>query len=555
MRSKWVGKALCSFVGTAVLELVVSTGSPLIMGALASPDDEFVTQEDLKALKEEVKTLKDELKSIKAVKSEEAPAITGNVYSELSRKIKLGGEIRTRFEGLMNFDFTGSPNDTFSSSEGSFRDITLLRTRLNVDADINDYLRAFLELQDNRAFGDEDELEGVKSSRNSGTSPSPAALQRGTLGNLGRVDLLQGFVELKSFSPVSSTLSGLSLLIGRWRMSYGKEHLIGPLDWSNQGRAWDGARIRWSSKDSSWIDGFITQIDKDFLTGFPQATDRDEVFWGVYGHCTSLKDYGVGEIEPYFIGRNNANSMAEKRLFGIGGTDITKENRYTAGLRLAGEPPQLPGLDYEVDGLIQYGGLNVSGSNFDINQAYAFYAIAGYTVKDMPLTPRFGGGITYATGTSDSELVNKGELNTFDQLYPTGHRWLGYMDLVGWQNIIDYMVNLSAKPTKKWLLKTDLHFFYLEEPADAWYNAGGLAIAAWDGTGSKPNDQLGQELDVVAKYAFFKNFDVEFGYSHFFQGNFMEDDNVRVIKADGTFGDKFGNSDADWFYVMTTLRF
>ncbi len=563
MGSKWLGKALGSFIGTAVLALGVGVGGPFTMGALAATEDEFVTQDDLKALKEEVKTLRDELKTIKVAKPEVAPPITGNVYSELSRKIKLGGEIRTRFEGLMNFDFTGKPNDTFKDKQGSFRDITLLRTRLNLDADINDYLRAFLELQDNRAFGDED--QGDPNSRNSGAAPSPAALQRGTTGNLARVDLLQGFVELTSLSPISSALSDLSILIGRWRMKYGNEHLIGPLDWSNQGRAWDGGRIRWANKSVGWVDAFVTQIDKDFIPPatasidsagrpFPQSTDRDEVFWGVYGHITSLKDFGLGEIEPYVIGRNNAESVS-KLAVGIPGTDTTKENRYTLGLRLAGEPALLPGLDYEVDGLTQVGSTEVNGTHFKIDSAYAFYGIAGYTLKSIPMTPRFGGGITYATGTSDKEL-SKGQLNTFDQLYPTGHKWLGYIDFVGWQNIIDYMANFSVKPTKKWLVKADVHFFYLEEAADAWYNAGGVAIAGWNGSGSKPNEQLGQEVDLVGKYTLFKNFDVELGYSHFFEGNFIENDNVRAIKAsDGTFGSQFGGSDADWFYVQTTVKF
>jgi hypothetical protein len=171
----------------------------------------------------------------------------------------------------------------------------------------------------------------------------------------------------------------------------------------------------------------------------------------------------------------------------------------------------------------------------------------------MPWKPRVGGGFSWATGTSGDELSD-GELNTFDQLYPSGYKLgLGHMELVGWQNIIDYRINVSAEPTKKWHLHADFHFLYLEEASDSWYNGNGIAVAAWNGAGDKPSDQLGKELDLGAEYELFKNFHLALGYSHFFRGNFIDDDNVT---ADGTLaGDRFGDSDADWFYVMTTLKF
>ncbi len=531
MGSKWLGKALSGFIGTAVLALGVNAS------VLASTEDEFVTQDDLTALKEEVKTLRDELKTIKVAKPEVAPAITGNVYSELSRKIKLGGEMRARFESFYNFDFSGKPTDTFDTKKGSHRELTLLRTRLNFDADINDYLRAFLELQDNRAFGEE----------------------QSTVGSLSdnRTDLLQGFAELKSFSPVSSVLSDLSFLVGRWRLNYGKERIIGPLDWTNQGRSWDGARLRWAGKNGNWVDGFVTQIAESFAspsvvprTAVRASEDRDEVFWGIYGHLTFLKGI-VDEIEPYFLGRNQSWNADGRKLFGTT-DDIFRENRYTAGVRVAGEPTVLPGLDYDIEGNYQFGNVIVEGANFDIQDAYSIHAGAGYTCKSIAWTPRVGGKFSFASGDKDSA---DDELNTFDQLYPTGHAHLGYIDLVGRQNIFDYEVNLSAKPTKKWLMKVDGHWFMLDQAEDAWYDAGGNVLGAWTGAAGtdKPDRELGKEVDLTANYAMFKNFSVTLGYSHFFAGDFIQDDNVTTDGSGS--GKKFGDSDADWFYVMTTLKF
>lgn len=520
--SKWLGKALSSFIGTAVLALGVGVVSPLTVGALASQQDEFVTQDDLTALKEEVKTLKDELKSVKVMKAEVAPAITGNVYSELARKIKIGGQLRMRHESWYTFF------PSFSGAGGSSHvDYTLLRTRVNVDADINDYLRAFVELQDSRVFGE----EGSTVAGSEGT----------TADTEGGFDLLQGFTEIKSLAPVSSALSDISVLVGRWRLNYGKERIIGPLDWSNIGRSWDGSRVRWSGKNGTYVDAFVTQVNED--PNYSKVVDKDEIFWGVYSHLTFAKGI-VDEIEPYFLGRN---TTANRSFFGIPGATLETENRYTAGIRVAGEPTVLPGLDYDAEANYQFGNVIVSGSNFDIQDAYSIFASAGYTCKNIAWTPRIGGKFSFATGDDDS---SDDETNTFDQMYPTGHAHLGYIDLVGRQNIFDYELNLSAKPTQKWLLNVDYHWFELDQEEDLWYGVGGTANGGWTGVGSKPDEELGQEIDITAKYAMFKNFSVTFGYSHFFIGDFIEDDNVETMS-----GSSFGDTDADWFYIMTVLNF
>ncbi len=570
---RWM-KVLGSFIGAAVLALGINAST------LASPDDEFITQEDLKALKEEIKILRDEIKSTRVAKPQLAPPITGNVYSGLARRITVGGEVRARFESFYNFDLSGSPND--SIGESGHNEITLLRTRLHFDADINDYLRAYLELQDNRAFGDEDEFH-ANQGRNTGTNP--ALNPRGTTGNLGRVDLLEGYLELRSLAFVSDVLSNISIKIGRWQMSYGGERVISEYDWSNQGRAWDGIKVRWSGKkqgwgwekrdwwstvtraresydwypdEYNWIDVFVTQIDEDFFD--QRGGDRDEIFWGIYAHYAALEGH---EIEPYFLATNQSADMGEKKFrsnFSFLETSIIRENRYIAGLRLAGEPPEVPNFDYELEGLFQFGNVkleNIRAPGFvvvediDIEEAYAFYANAGYTF-DVLWKPRVGGGFSYASG--DDSIVGREEVRSPFVSQASGvNLGLGYAELVGWQNIIDYRVILSAEPTTKWHLRAGFHFLYLAEEEDFWFDANGNAIARWnqlEGTNT-PDNQLARELDLIADYALFRNFHLTLGYSHFFQGNFIEDDNVISIGA----LKPFGGSDLDWFFVMTTLRF
>jgi hypothetical protein len=145
-----------------------------------------------------------------------------------------------------------------------------------------------------------------------------------------------------------------------------------------------------------------------------------------------------------------------------------------------------------------------------------------------------------------------GRNGTFSQLYPTGHARLGYMDFHGWQNIEDHQIHFSVKPTKKLLIKADLHFFSAAEDGDAWYTVGGTSpggrLAATDASG-RFDDEYGEELDITVKYKLLKNFGVVAGYSHYFI-----DDAIENI-VDRNTGSVGNDGDTDWFYLQTTLKF
>src|SRR3990167_4759152 len=61
------------------------------------------TKEDVAALKDEVTTLKEEMRTAAQAETLKAADITGNVYSEFAKKVKLGGSIRTRAEYANGF--------------------------------------------------------------------------------------------------------------------------------------------------------------------------------------------------------------------------------------------------------------------------------------------------------------------------------------------------------------------------------------------------------------------------------------------------------------------
>ena len=108
------------------------------------------------------------------------------------------------------------------------------------------------------------------------------------------------------------------------------------------------------------------------------------------------------------------------------------EDRYTIGGRVFGASH---GFDYEVENAYQFGHV---GSG-DVS-AWMIATEGGYTLK-APLTPRLWLGFDYASGDDGAG----GDVGTFNQLFPLGHAYFGYIDAVGRQNIVDLHPGASIK--------------------------------------------------------------------------------------------------------------
>jgi hypothetical protein len=503
------------------------------------------------------------MKRIEALESRS----TGNVTAPKIRGMKIGFEIRHRFEARQNdFSTTGlSPTRSATTRQWQYLttdaglahrtrqpsfEFTLQRTRIYLDANVNKNVRGFIKLQDTRTFG-----------------------EAGIAGNLGRVDLLEGYIELRNLGDLSPILKNVELRVGRWQMAYGNHRLIGTLNWANEARSYDGGRLRWSNKKNAWIDVWAAVIGENVSGGVsgttlgtsPSPTAQEEVLWGIYSQYKFGGALKGNLIEPYLIVRSEGYDQDETN----GTVNLAaREQRWTLGFRLDGKNMDwFKGLDYTIEPAWQMGkteynpdntidsGLNVLRS--EPIQAWAIYAGAGYTFKEMPWTPRIGYAYVFASGDDEYGV---GAAKTFDHLYPTGHGQLGYIDYAAWQNIVDHQIHLNLKPTKKLVIDAKIHFFELDEEQDSWYSVGGGVGGGAAGGGGvirrgadtfvdefgntrNVDDELGQEIDITVKYKLFKNFGVVAGYSHYFAGDFVEDTGAGVDRG------------VDWFYLQTTMKF
>ncbi|HLP78778.1 MAG TPA: alginate export family protein, partial [Candidatus Paceibacterota bacterium] len=201
-----------------------------------------------------------------------------------------------------------------------------------------------------------------------------------------------------------------------------------------------------------------------------------------------------------------------------------------------------------VEGAYQFGNWKQTATSARLKQeAFAVAANAGYTFADSFGTPRLA--LEYCFGSGDSD-PNDGTHGTFDQLYPTGHKFQGYMDLASWQNIHDVRGIFTIKPTPRLSLALEGHLFWLADTHDNFYNKGGVARGAGanaNGFGRNPSYSsfVGTEINLVAGYALTKFATLEAGYGHFFTGDYV----------DSTWANVGGSADADWVYMQTVIRF
>ena len=159
----------------------------------------------------------------------------------------------------------------------------------------------------------------------------------------------------------------------------------------------------------------------------------------------------------------------------------------------------------------------------------------GYTFSDVAWKPRFGLLYDYASGDRDP---GDGVHSTFNQHFPLGHAWFGYLDRVGRQNIQAIKAQLKVKPSKKLTAWADFHTFFADQDRDALYSAGGGKLRTPASGGSH---KIGHELDLTVKYAVNRHTTALVGWAHMWAGGFI---------------DRTGTSeDADLIYAQIEYKF
>jgi hypothetical protein len=167
---------------------------------------------------------------------------------------------------------------------------------------------------------------------------------------------------------------------------------------------------------------------------------------------------------------------------------------------------------WDVEGMLQLGNYGEQHS-----VAGACSVGGGYNFCQLPCTPTFWAYFDYASG--DHHPDGQGTYGTFNQLFPFGHYYFGFLGLVGRDNIEDFNLHLFLYPTRWTTVWLQYHDFHLASATDALYNANGN-ITRRDPTGKSGTD-VGQEFDFFVNFHLSAHSDILVGYSHLYAGSFI----------------------------------
>ena len=381
--------------------------------------------------------------------------------------LTLGGQVRERGEYFGHF--------LFGDSEPKQSDGYLLsRFRLSADLHVTRYVRMFAE------------------------GRSALALDRALAGGrttsfVDELDLMNGFADI--MIPLGQSAS-LTLRGGRQELLFGSQRLVGPGDFSQVPRTFEGGaaigQIAGWTITPFWVQPVL--VDK---YRFNQSTSDQELF-GVFG--TGPLVVVPVNLDLYWLGANNKTASLNRT--------IGRERRHTLGGRVWGKLGAT-GLDFEVEGAAQFGSLGRG----DV-AASMVTTVLGYTLPGPSLSPRVYLEFDYASGDDKPG----GDVGTFNPLFPNNHSYLGYMDYVGRQNLVSPNAGLSLSPIQGLTLSLQQYFFWRESDRDALYNKSGGVLRPGSTTTAR---YVGAETDALATYNVTRHLQGYAGYSRFFTGEFI----------------------------------
>ncbi len=382
--------------------------------------------------------------------------------------LSFGGQARERGEYFRQF--------LFGSSQPEQSDAYLLsRFRLSADLHVTPYFRVFAEGKS--AFALDRDLVGGR-----------------TTAFVDEFDLLNAFADIMIplGEQASATLRG-----GRQELIFGSQRLVGPGDFTQVPRTFDGGTA--SLRIADWtITPFWTEaVPIVHKYRFNESTSDQKLF-GIFS--TGPLHLLPVNLDLYWLDADNATAA-------FNGT-TGRERRHTLGGRTWGKIGST-GLDFEVEGAAQFG--TVGGRDIAASMATAN---VGYTLPVARLSPRIYLEFDYASG----DKRPGGGVGTFNQLYPNGHSYLGYIDYIGRQNIISPSAGLTMTPIHDLTLSLQQYFFWRASDRDAVYNKAGGVLRPGIVTTAR---YVGAEVDLLATYNFTRHLLGYAGYSHFSTGEFI----------------------------------
>jgi hypothetical protein len=376
----------------------------------------------------------------------------------VAQEVTFGAQVRPRTEYR---DPVGGGDDAFTS----------MRVRAHLNAALKQNVRVFVQVQDVRIWGEESSTLGDFDADN--------------------FDLHQGFIEL------GSSNDHLMARIGRQEMNLGGQRLVGAVDWTQQGRSFDGARAR---AGGPW--GGITLFGYQLADATSPDIDDDALFLGAHGE---IKNVAGGTLGLY-------------ALYDHADVTLANTNQGTLGARLAGT----------ASGVVYRGELYFQTGDRGGADVEAFMVGARVGTQFAGGKGRVTAWYDYLSGDDDP---TDNTTKVFATLFATNHKFYGFADLflnipahTAGLGLQDLALKGSYAVRNDLTVAADLHTFHVAKQ------------------GLLTTKHLGEELDLTGRFRYSPNVTFVGGLSY-------------VFAADGFAEIGRLSEDMTWLYIMLNASF
>jgi hypothetical protein len=305
----------------------------------------------------------------------------------------------------------------------------------------------------------------------------------------------QGFFDI---GLLRSGKNRVTLRAGQQEMEFGSRYLLSPRDGRNIRRSFTGFRLTTLTGDWT-IDAFAVRRTLDNPGYFDNPPDHTSSFWGVYA-VRPFRILPGGNADLYYLGVDDKNVTFDGRGSG-------REQRETIGTRLWGTTGD---WDYNNEFTFQWGRFRS-----DPIRAWAVTTEAGYTVKSIPLRPRFGIRENVFSGNQNPPGRT---LGTFNSLYQTGP-YFTFAELFGNRNVIALQPSVKLSLSRKVSLTPNVAAYWRESTRDALYSAGGGLVVSGQNSGAR---YVGTHAAVQLQWKINRHATFFTEYLHFFPGEFVK---------------------------------
>lgn len=396
----------------------------------------------------------------------------------LAQEFGISAEIRPRYEHRHGFGTLIEPDQKASNFVSQ-------RTRINFDFSY-EFIELYLSAQHTGVWGE--------------------------IGTLGTAD---GDLSVNEAWAKALFSEKFSIKFGRQVISYDDQRIFGATAWAQQSRRFDAMVARWEISENTKLD-IGASLSNDGELNFLEPP---------YSNAAGYKAMAFGwfhtDINNLGLSLLFLNNGVEHTVYGDDKAEIDYSQTFGTHITY-----NLDRFSADASAYFQTGKLNtnnVSANNFAVNLRYKFFD--ALTIN---------AGFEQLSGTDMNDT--SGDINSFNPLYGTNHKFNGLMDYfyVGGRHVnsVGLMdIHFGATYSKnKFFIKAAPHFF-------------SSAADIYDGN-MKVDDKLGVEIDLTSGYNFTSYINVQGGFSTMFATDSME-----VLK---------GSGDADegnyWGWVMVTFK-